>query len=138
MVRLPGEYGDNYSERKYMFPNEIGSQIGNQTSGLAASKFAAKSGQYNAHQGLNANPPSTSITNALLSELEILLQHYTMLNSRQREICDRLFGAVPEKECNEMPIHPSGVLGEVVGKLNRLKMLANALEENTVEFERLA
>lgn len=87
-----------------------------------------------------ANPPQQSISNAMISELQNLIDRAQNINVRGEQLRDRIFGSQPTGEAigGEKSASPNGFLDEANRQLNNLNYLLNRISDNLSELERLA
>lgn len=87
----------------------------------------------------SAPTPKILISEALLSELGLLLEKARMINSRQINLKDRIFGSCPQSVgSDKATIAPQGFLHEANEKIQQLQLVMDSITQNCAELERLA
>lgn len=106
--------------------------------------YAAQAGQVGTLQGSVSNtpkPPQPPISQALLMELLSLLEKARMIENRQVNLKDRIFGpspCVPESGQKDSQIVSNGFLQEANEKIQALHNVMDRMIQNCTDLERLA
>lgn len=89
--------------------------------------------------GLN-QAPKPPISQALIQELQSLLEKARMVENRQVNLKDRIFGSSPcaPETSGKADIQPNGFLHEANAKIQALHGTLDRVIQNCVELERLA
>lgn len=95
--------------------------------------------------GIGINYPDapcvqTSVADALLKELSILIEKAVAIQNRQIGMRNKLFGDSPTRgeDNGKCPVVPSGFVAEAGEKLRILHLLMDGISENCTVLERLA
>lgn len=99
-------------------------------------------GQYAnaAYQGANlTSPPKPLISSSLLNELQSLLEKARMIENRQSDLKDRIFGSVPKPNSEgKAECGPNGFLHEANNKIQSLHLVLDRIIGLCNDLERLA
>lgn len=89
--------------------------------------------------GLN-QAPKPPISQALIQELQSLLEKAKVVENRQVNLKDRIFGSSPcaPETSGKVDIQPNGFLHEANSKIQMLHVTLDRVIQNCVELERLA